>query len=108
YGIEEEPNNGSNDWLGFVWQLQWKASDKFSNAFRYEYYNDKTGVIVAPVSAKGFRVSGFSANLDWTIIKHILWRNEVRFLYSADKIFSKNNVSKNNNVCFLSSIALWF
>ncbi|HET9434835.1 MAG TPA: outer membrane beta-barrel protein, partial [Chitinophagaceae bacterium] len=69
---------------------------------------DKTGVIVTPVSVNGFRVSGFSSNFDWTIIKNILWRNEVRVLYSADKIFSKNNISKNNNVCFLSSIALWF
>jgi hypothetical protein len=108
YGIEEKPNNGSNDWLGLVWQLQWKASNRISSAFRYEYYKDKTGVIVTPVSVNGFRVSGFSSNFDWTIIKNILWRNEVRVLYSADKIFSKNNISKNNNVCFLSSIALWF
>lgn len=108
YGIEEKPDNGINDWLGFVWQWQWKASDRISSAFRYEYYKDKTGVIVTPVSINGFRVSGFSSNLDWTIIKNILWRNEVRVLYSTDKIFSKNNISKNNNVCFLSSIGLWF
>ena len=109
YGNEEKPNNsGSNNWQGFVWQLQWKASDKISSTFRYEYYKDKTGVIITPVSVNGFRVSGFSSNFDWTIIKNILWRNELRVFYSTDKIFSKNNISKNNNVCFLSSVSLWF
>ena len=108
-GMEEKPNiSGSNNWLGYVWQLQWKASDKISGAFRYEYYKDKTGVIITPVSVNGFRVSSLSSNLDWMIIKNILWRNELKVFYSADKIFSRDNIGKNNNVCFLSSVALWF
>ncbi len=109
YGTEEKQNNSdSNSWLGFVWQIQWKASDKINAAFRYEYYKDKTGIIIPPVSVNGFRVSGLSANLDWSITKNVLWRNEIRVFRSAEKIFSKDNISKNNNVCFLSSIAWWF
>ena len=79
YGIEERLNDeGTNKWLGLVWQIQWKVSNKINTAFRYEYFKDKTGVIVTPVSVNGFRVSGFSANCDWSITKNILWRNELR------------------------------
>ncbi len=109
YGIEEKLNaDGTNKWLGFGLQIQWKASSKMKSAFRYEYYKDKTGVIITPVSVNGFRVSGFSFNADWQITKYLLWRNELRLFHSADKIFIRNNTSKNDNVCFLSSVALWF
>jgi len=109
YGVEEkQTGSGTNKWRGFVSQVQWKTTSKISNAIRYECFKDKAGVIIMHVSVNGFRVSGFSANLDWTITKNVLWRNEIRDFHSADKIFSKDNTSKNNNVCFLSSIAWWF
>jgi hypothetical protein len=109
YGIEEKQYaNGTNKWLGLVWQIQWKASNKINTAFRYEYFIDKTGVLITPVSVNGFRVSGFSANVDWIITKNILWRNELRVFHSPDKIFLKDNISKNDNVSFLSSVALSF
>ena len=108
YGIEEKQNTtGSNKWFGFAYQFQWIASKKISSTFRYEYFKDKTGVLITPVSVNGFRLSGFSSNLDWQIFKNILWRNELRLFYSPDKIFTKNNISKKNNTCFLSSFALW-
>lgn len=108
-GIEEKATStGTNKWLGLVGQLQYKASNKISSAFRYEYYKDKTGVIVIPVSVNGFRLSGFSANIDWTIMPNLLWRNEFRLFDSPDSIFSKNNLPKDSNLCFLSSVAWWF
>jgi len=68
YGIEEKLNSeGVNNWLGLLWQIQWKASNKFYSAFRYEYYKDKNGVIILPPSVNGFRVSGLSFNADWQL-----------------------------------------
>lgn len=109
YGIEEKLNaDGANSWMGFLWQLQWKAGNRINTAFRYEYYKDKTGVIIPPPSVNGFRASGFSFNADWQLTRFLLWRNELRLFHSADKIFSKDNISKYDNFCFLSSVALWF
>jgi Putative beta-barrel porin-2, OmpL-like. bbp2 len=109
YGVEEKPNaDGVNNWLGFLWQLQWKANSRIISGIRYEYYKDKTGVIITPVSSNGFRTSGFSVNADWQITKFLLWRNELKLFHSADKIFMKDNLSKNNNTAFLSSVSIWF
>ena len=108
-GVEEKQNNsGTNSWMGFVGQLQWKASDKISAALRYEYYKDKAGVIVAPPSINGLRLNGYTTTLDWKIWKNLLWRNELRVFNSPDNIFTKDNLPTKNNVCFLSSVALWF
>jgi hypothetical protein len=109
YGIEEKQNaDGTNNWLGLLWQTQWKVSNKINAAIRYEYYKDRSGIIIPPPSVNGFQVSGFSSNLDWQITKFLLWRNEIRLFHSSDKIFVKNNISKNDNVSFLTSVALWF
>jgi hypothetical protein len=109
YGIEEQPGNSEGyDWFGILWQIQWKANNKLSSGFRYEYYKDSHGVIITPVSVNGFRTSGFSANADWQITKFLLWRNELKLFYSADKIFVKDNLEKNNNTAFLSSVSIWF
>ena len=107
-GIEEKQNSsGTNSWMGFVGQLKWKTSDKICAALRYEYYKDQSGVIVTPPTVNGLRLNGYTTSLDWKIWKNLLWRNEVRIFDSPD-IFSKDNMPKKNNVCFLSSVAIWF
>lgn len=109
FGIEEkQTGSGTNSWMGLVAKMQWTVSDKVSTAFRYEYYKDKAGVIVPPPSVNGLRLNGFTANLDWTIYKNLLWRNELRLFDSPDDIFIKNNFPKTSNLCFLSSVAWWF
>ena len=109
FGIEEKQNSsGTNNWMGFVGQLQWKASGKISTALRYEYYKDESGVIITPPSIYGFRLNGYTATLDWKILKTLLWRNEVRIFDSPNNIFTKDNIPKKDNVCFLSSVAWWF
>jgi Putative beta-barrel porin-2, OmpL-like. bbp2 len=109
FGVEEKQNrSGTNTWMGLVTKMQWSISDKVKTAARYEYYKDKAGVIVSPPSINGLRLNGFTANLDWTIYKNLLWRNELRLFDSPDDIFIKDNLPKNSNACFLSSIAWWF
>jgi hypothetical protein len=109
FGVEEKQNSiGSNSWMGLVAKLDWTISDKVNTAFRYEYYKDRAGVIVTSPSVNGLRLNGFTTNLDWTIFKNLLWRNELRVFDSPDNIFIKENLPKNSNVCFLSSVAWWF
>jgi hypothetical protein len=109
YGFEKRPaGNGADNWWGVLWKFQWKAFKKINTAFRYEYFNDPAEIIISHVSANGIKLSGFSANIDWQIAKNILWRNELRLFYSADNIFTKDNLPKRNNTNLLSSLALWF
>ncbi|HWR33550.1 MAG TPA: porin [Chitinophagaceae bacterium] len=109
FGTEEKQNNnGSNCWMGLVGKMQWTISDKINTAFRYEYYKDKTGVIISPPSANGFRLNGYTFCFDWKIAKNLLWRNEFRLFSSPDNIFIKENMPKKNNACILSSMAWWF
>ncbi|HLF47507.1 MAG TPA: porin [Chitinophagaceae bacterium] len=108
-GVEEKQNSsGTNNWMGLVAKMQWGISDKLSSAFRYEYYKDKAGVIVAPLSLNGLRLNGLTINIDWKIIKNLLWRNELRIFDSPDNIFIKDNIPKSKNISFLSSVAWWF
>lgn len=109
FGIEEKQSgSGTNNWMGLVAKMQLSISDKIKTATRYEYYKDKAGVIVTPSSMNGLRLNGYTVNLDWMIYKNLLWRNELRLFDSPDNIFSKNNLPKSSNVCFLSSVAWWF
>lgn len=109
FGVEEKQNsNGTNNWLGLVAKLDWTISDKVNTAFRYEYYKDKTGVIVTPPSLNGLRLNGYTFNFDWTLMKNLLWRNELRIFDSPDNIFTKNNLPKTSNVSLLTSVAWWF
>lgn len=108
-GIEEKQNsNGNNTWMGFVAKFDWIISDKVNTAFRYEFYKDKAGVIVTPPAMNGLRLSGYTFNLDWTIIKNLLLRYELRFFDSPDNIFIKNSLPKNSNFSILGSVAWWF
>jgi hypothetical protein len=108
-GIEEKQNNaGTNSWLGLVVKMKWTISEKINTALRYEYYKDKAGVIISPLSVNGFRLNGYTFCFDWKITRNLLWRNELRLFNSPDNIFTKNSLPKNDNACFLSSVAWWF
>jgi hypothetical protein len=109
FGIEEKQNsNGTNNWMGLVAKLDWTISEKVNTAFRYEYYKDKSGVIITPPSLNGLRLNGYTFNFDWTLMKNLLWRYELRIFDSPDNIFTKNNLPKTSNVSLLTSVAWWF
>ena len=109
YGTEEKiMSSESNKWWGVLWKLRWQACKNVNWSFRYEHFSDPSEVIFNPNGIRGFRISGFSTNLDWQITKNILWRNELRLFNSPDKLFTRDNVPEKNNSNLLSSISFWF
>ncbi len=82
---------------------------KWAMATRLEYVHDKnnTFIPVAQSTSNGFQVWGCSFNTDYYICKNIMYRMEVRYLNSKDKIFVLNNEPSNSNV-FLSSALIAF
>lgn len=103
----EQKSRGSHDyniWYTPVLVVRYAAASRTSVAVRGEYYRDKNGVIVSSANPEGFRCWGYSANIDHTLSKNVLWRTEIRDLKSKDRIFLKNenSIGKNDLIATMS------
>ncbi len=109
-GTEEKlpGSDQKNTWYAPVLILRHAFNTKWALAARAEYYHDKNGVIVAVASPNGFRVSGYSLNLDHSPAKNVLVRMEIRRLQSPDAIFTKPGGTTRNNTFFTTSAAVSF
>lgn len=76
-------------WLGQSTLLRYQLSPRLAVAGRVEYYQDRHQVIVATHGQDGFQTMGYSVNIDYAITSKVLWRNELRYLNSAQANFSQ-------------------
>jgi hypothetical protein len=101
--------NGSNDydtWYSPVIIAQYKPTAKIQLAARGEYYQDKSGVIIATGTQNGFKTFGCSANFDYLVSDNAMFRIEARSLNSKDAIFLKNNNPTDSNFFITTSMAI--
>lgn len=93
-------SNGMHLWYAFTTVMRFQLPNKkWFIASRAEYYADPDEVIVSTEKTDGFRVFGYSVNLDRYFGNYLLWRLEVRTLQShRDAIFAKgeNHAIKGN------------
>lgn len=89
-GAEQKEKGSSryNTWYTPVLIARYAPSEKVAIAARGEYYSDKNGVIIATETAHGFRTFGYSMNVDYAILPHVVWRTELRNFSSKDALFS--------------------
>lgn len=73
---------------------------------RVEYFHDRDQVIVVTGSRNGFQTFGASLNLDWQPEPGVLFRNEIRSLFSQDAVFSGASGPRSSNTLFVTSLAL--
>ncbi len=108
YGIEQASAGSSdyNTWYSPVAILKYTPNAQWSGAVRWEYYQDKNGVIIATNTPNGFQTSGYSLNVDYKASDNILWRVEGRLLESKDNIFMKEGQTLKNNFSLNTSIAI--
>lgn len=109
-GIQQR-EKGSDDydhWLSPVIIGQYTLSNSWKTAVRAEYYQDKTGIIIATETPNGFQTKGFSLNLDHAPNPYILCRIEGRWMNSKDAIFETRNGMSKNNFILGASIAMKF
>lgn len=92
YGMEEKSpmSSSMNTWTSPVVIVRYAASEKVTLAMRGEYYNDKSGVIIATGTVNGFKTTGISFNFDYNVLPNVMWCAEVRNLASKDEVFVKN------------------
>lgn len=109
-GIQQKAKDSSayNNWFAPVVLLQYKPTSKIRIAARGEYYVDENGVIIATGTKNGFRVLGYSLNIDYLPTSNVMFRIEGRGLNSIDKIFLLNNKPSTENYFITTSLSFAF
>lgn len=106
-GAEQKAKGSSayNTWYTPVLVAKYNATDKFSLTARGEYYQDKSGVIIATGTPNGFKAFGYTLNADYAILPNLVWRTEIKNLSSKYHVFEKRNESFTKN-SFSATMAL--
>ncbi|MBK7958427.1 MAG: porin [Bacteroidetes bacterium] len=95
--------------IGTFITMQYKHSEKWRFAARLEKFSDAKSMIVNLDNFSGIAVDGYSFNIDYHFSKHIVFRNEIKYLNADQPIFrQKLNALKTDNVCLLSSLNFIF
>ena len=95
-------------WFSPIFITQFSFNDKLKAALRFEHYQDKNNIIVAMPSNAAFVVNGLSFNTDYFITPNLLFRMELRGLYSSSSIFRSDVSQTTNNRFFATSMAYKF
>jgi len=107
-GMQQRKHKSSqyDFWFSPVMILKYQLSETWATAFRTEYYQDQTGIIIPTNTTNGFKTTGLSLNIDFTPSRRLFYRLEGRWLNSKDKIFQQTNNLANNNLFIVTSIAI--
>lgn len=97
-----------NIWYSPNILMKYQVNNKWAFAGRAEYYKDKNGVIINTETPNGFQTFGYSLNIDYAILKNVVFRTEARGFTSKDAIFVKNDELKQGNFFITTSLAAWF
>ena len=107
----EQKSKGSSE-INIVYSpvaiIRFTPNDQWGFAVRGEYYSDENGIIIATGSPNGFKMMGYSANVDKKFGDKLLWRIEFRKLNSKDEIFVKDDIAKKSNSAVTTSLAISF
>lgn len=101
-------NNTTKTWFTPVLITRIRIDKQWAIAFRTEYYEDKSGALIATNTPNGFRTFGASTNVDFSWKKFALFRAEYRLFNSKDPIFYGNPSLSMNNQAITFSAAFWY
>ncbi|MBS1614143.1 MAG: outer membrane beta-barrel protein [Bacteroidetes bacterium] len=95
-GMEQKAKGSKqyNYWYSPILIARYTPIEQLALAARFEYYEDKNGVIIGTGTPNGFGTLGYSLNLDYSPISNAMIRLEGRLLHSyKDEIFQKKDGS---------------
>jgi hypothetical protein len=109
-GFEQQAKGSSqmNTWYTPVLIAKYAPDKRLSLSARGEYFSDKHGVIIATGTPGGMQTWGISANVDYRISEHAMWRIEARHLNNTDAIFQKHSDTGTSNLTFTTAFAIGF
>lgn len=105
----ERGSSHYNVWVAPIAMVRYRYSDKLFLAARYEYYEDRDGVIIDTGTPHGFRTAGYSVNLDYQLNAQMMLRAELRKLDSKDNHFNRQHGDLvNHQLTATTSLAISF
>lgn len=102
-GTDKYNDKDYGTWFSPVIILRYTISEKLKIALRAENYSDKNQIIIPINTANGFKVNGFSTNMDYKINEKVGLRIEGKMYSSKDKIFEDG---KKNNFCITTNMTI--
>jgi hypothetical protein len=105
---KSKTDHSKNEILSPVVIARYTINPKWAMAGRFEYYQDKNGVLIATDTPNGFKTKGYSLNLDYSPVSNAVVRLEGKMYDSKDKIFKRDGSAVNYNTAVTASIAVSF
>lgn len=109
YGTQQIAKGSSekNKVLAPVLIARYTFTPNWALAGRYEFYKDSQAMIVASENPKGFKVNGYSLNIDYSPLKQVLLRLEGK-VYQGDDQFTRRGSIVDYNSSITTSLAISF
>lgn len=101
-------SNSYNLWYSANILMKYQLATSWALAGRLEYYNDRNGVIINTGTENGFQTFGYSLNVDYTVLKNVVFRTEARGFTSKDAVFIKGSTAVKGNFFITTALAAWF
>lgn len=95
-------------WYTPVAIVRFAVNDRLALAARGEYYHDPHQVIISIPSPNGFRVAGYSLNLDYQPASNAMVRLEIRQLQGKDPVFLKEDQLTRYQTSVTAALAVSF
>jgi hypothetical protein len=97
----------------YWWQanaaLRYSFSQQHSLSARLEYFDDKDGVIIQPVTdVASFNSFSESLCYNWNITRQVMFRVEGRYFQSGNNVYIKETTPVKNDFWFIAGIATRF
>jgi len=110
YGIQqrEKGSSGFNQVLSPVAIVRYRFNPQWALAGRFEYYEDKDGMLIATGADNGFKTYGYSLNIDYSPVNNAVLRLEGKVYDSEDKIYSRQLQQVNHSATVTASFAVSF
>jgi hypothetical protein len=96
-----------NYWTNLTGIAQYKFSKQWQTAFRFEFFSDIDGVLLADVWPNSV-LGGFSLNIDYSPHQNLLLRWENRFARASSHLFNAQSFGYEDNFVSVLSLALKF
>jgi hypothetical protein len=110
WGMQQSAKSSGSyqNWLAPVLVVRYRFVEHWSLSARAEYFSDPKSTLISTANANGFKVSGFSANLDYAPVDRVKCRIEFRRLGSREAIFPQSDSFMRANTAITGSIAVSF
>lgn len=103
FGVEE-----GNPWYGFTLIGRQWIIPNLAWVGRVEYFVDPNEIVYVTGTPSGFEVGAISIGVDYRIYHGVVWRNEIKALFSPDEIFEEGSGVSNRDVMFTTSLSFKF